>query len=61
MKTEFENKLFLTASEVAKITGFKKSRAYGVINEINEKCRLEGIPTLKGRVATNRFLTYFGL
>lgn len=45
-----QDKVFLNALEVAELLNVKRSRAYGIIKELNQKLEKAGKLTIRGRI-----------
>ena len=47
-------KQYLTAKEVAEVTGASQGKAYGIIRELNEELKAAGYITIAGKVPVGR-------
>lgn len=54
-------KQYLTAKEVAEVTGASQGKAYGIIRELNEELKAAGYITIAGKVPVAFFhKKYYG-
>ena len=54
-------KQYLTAKEVAEVTGASQGKAYGIIREVNEELKAAGYITIAGKVPVAFFRKkYYG-
>ena len=54
-------KQYLTAKEVAEVTGASQGKAYGIIRELNEELKAAGYITIAGKVPVAFFRKkYYG-
>lgn len=54
-------KLFYTYKDIMKLLDYSKSKAYGIIREINVNLSNKGIRTEKGRVLISAFNEAYGI
>ena len=61
MKGVENMKQYLTAKEVAEVTGASQGKAYGIIRELNEELKAAGYITIAGKVPVAFFRKkYYG-
>lgn len=50
-----EQKLFISAAEVAKLLGISQSKSYQICKSLNDQLRKQGYITIAGKVNTKYF------
>jgi predicted DNA-binding transcriptional regulator AlpA len=61
-KFKIVNNQWAKAEDVCKLTGFSKSKAYKIINELHKEILEEGrFPVARGVVSMNRVLKHLGI